>query len=874
MKPKKKKIFAGIIASLTFVSSILVIIPVITHYLNNYSKNSIKASTTNSYSTIKLSNSTSYLESSNILVNNLTYINKYINSTLIIKEKLLRLSILGGKYDNTIKYKNDKKKKRSELAQFSHSLKHVHRYVDQVAATIDNSTTSLKKESSVISQIIPIIMIHSYTYSFYLNKMKISIPNISFFINKNTSFSSNYLNYKINNISNSSYGAGISSTNLNSIVFSSEEAGAGGKTMYKVGSSIYAAAFTKISFQANIITFDETTNSFKYEVPTSKVIKISKTPSRTRLDSDNSEILNGNSNRTNSSSYFNSSRTALSSLNSLNNALTQNLPNPLTPNYLPDYFNTQLSNAAEAKINYNHISSFKNNHSLYYPAIFVPTVINIFSNIIFTIMHTYVGLKTKKLQIKITADMDARLIQISQDIYAKNITTKEQFYSYLNDMNARLDAFKNDIKRNPFTYDDKLLYLDLIQYTRGIYNERTAQRAIELKINPTADDVTSQALFVATPKQIRKKNKIISTIATYNANLNSGMLKDTLESKQTELELIRFISATRNSFNKYKKKIECRADFIAEADKQELLDEIKKCNDSFFAIYEAKLNTFRNLRFAKDLDERKSNKIAANKSIIEFTKQINDLDEIYTLNRLERIVANLSLNINQNISDIEVRNYPTEAEKSTLVDEARNLHVMLINKKTQRTIVIKNNKIRRKVLTLIDDKFNEIEEEMTDSQRAISDIQEVHDYMKMIEARITNIIKTIEFYQNLTEDKFEEFTAKIHELRKQYQTIGDAQVIKIQKNINDEKEGISEALKEQRNNLKAKEKVLNGDNAPTGDSLKALKAEIHALKNKINNLQHGLNRITENENKIKIFAPKKLRLLTLDRAIEKLPVDL
>ena len=42
-----------------------------------------------------------YTMAPNTLVSNLSYIRKYITSTLIIKEKMLKLSILGGKYDNT-----------------------------------------------------------------------------------------------------------------------------------------------------------------------------------------------------------------------------------------------------------------------------------------------------------------------------------------------------------------------------------------------------------------------------------------------------------------------------------------------------------------------------------------------------------------------------------------------------------------------------------------------------------------------------------------------------------------------------------------------------------------------------------------------------
>ena len=463
MKVQNKKIIIGIITSLLLVSSVVALVPIISHYTDSYNKNSIIVSTINNYSRTKLlNNSCQYPISTGILINNLTYINKYINSTLIVKEKLLKLSILGGRYDKSVKYKNDKKKKRSELAQFSHDIKHVHRYGDQVATTIDNSTTSLTKESGIISQIIPIIQDHPYTFNSYLNKIKASIPNISFFINKDSSTSSNNLNSKTDDISNSSYGVNTNNTNLNSIAFSSEEDGTGAKTMYKSGSSIYAAVLTKISFQASIITFDKTTNSFKYETPTSKVAKTTKTSQSTKLDSDNSEFLNGNFLKINNSSYFDSSRIALSTINSSNNDFAQDLPVPVVPNYLPGYFNNQLSNAAEAKINYNGIRSFRSNYSLYIPAIVLGQIwVFVTAAIIgVAIAHIPIGIETKKFQHLLSNDFNTKLDELNRYIRDGQIERlNDGSNEFADNINVRFTALKKDVKMNQLKKSDKVRIL-------------------------------------------------------------------------------------------------------------------------------------------------------------------------------------------------------------------------------------------------------------------------------------------------------------------------------------------------------------------------------------------------------------------------------
>ena len=480
---KDKKIVVGIITCLMLISSISVLAPVIVHYTNSYSKNTILLTAANNYNTRKLS-SNKYSESPNTLINNLAYINKYINSTLIVKEKLLKLSILGGTYDNTSKYKNDKKKKRSELAQFSHTLKHVHRYGDQVRATIDNSTNSLTEESRIISQIIPIIRDHPYTYAYHLNKMNVSIPNISFFINNNNNnlSNSNNLNSKTSNISNSSYGIHINNTNLNSIAFSSEEDGVNAQTMYSAGSSIYAAAFKKITFQAQIITFDKTLNSFKYETQTAKENTSSKISKKTELYSENSEITNSNSVKTNNSSYFKLSRTVSSDLDSLNNSP---LPTPLETTYLPNYFRKDILNVAEARVKYNQISSFRNNESIYIPAIvFGPGLITaIYASALIVIAHIAIGVGTKKQQSLNKDKMAERLENIDWKVKQNNIVQKvepEDFNDFIHEMGSTFHSLKADTLKIPLKMTERSRISDRIASAERIYFANTRTRWQEL----------------------------------------------------------------------------------------------------------------------------------------------------------------------------------------------------------------------------------------------------------------------------------------------------------------------------------------------------------------------------------------------------------
>ena len=701
MKIKNKKIIIGIIVSLTLISSISVLASVITHYTDKYSKNSILSNAVSNYNTSKLLNN-KYSVSPNTLINNLTYINKYINSTLIVKEKLLKLSILGGRYDKSDKYKNDKKRKRSELAQFSHALKHVHRYGDQVGVTIDNSTTTLTKESGVISQIIPIIQDHPYTYNSYLNKLKISIPNISFFVDKDSSISSNNLNNKTSDISNNSYGFSINNTNLNSITFSSEENGVGAKTMYSIGSSIYAAAFTKISFQANIITFDNTTNSFKYETPTAKVIKTGKTSANTRLDSDNSEISNGNPNRTNSWTYFNSSRTALTSQNSSNNALTQNLPTPLTPNYLPDYFNTQLSNAAEAKINYNHISSFKNNHSLYYPAIFIPifmpATIHIIGSIICSIVYIPIRKKAIENERLLNNNTISRLNQIERDITMQNLT-KENYSAVTDGMYDRLDTVAGDLNKNPFKYEDRNQLLTRLATIRTSYNTEVIKTAgvhgiqLQRPVQVVGDDGVGSALDVPTDAQNTHKSAINDYIREATQGITSGDTEALIDAQPT-LELLNItVEGDLINLTESLKKIKTEVDYIAEQDKILLTKKLEHCV--------SQINDLANIRRAQlhptpdpkvDLDagaketllvqptdKQKVNKHDITEDIEFYNENMNDgtiknmINGEQTVDGLNIIADSLIHPLQHSITKIETtKDFVTVADENVLITELQN----------------------------------------------------------------------------------------------------------------------------------------------------------------------------------------------------------
>ena len=599
MKVQNKKIIIGIIASLVLVSSISVIAPVIAHYTNSYNKNSILLSAANNYNTRKLSN-IKYPESTNTLITNLTYINKYINSTLIVKENRLRLSILGGKYDKSTKYKDVDNKKKSELAQFSHALKHVHRYGDQVRETIYNSINSLNKENSVIAQIIPIIKEHPYTYNIYLNEKKIFIPNISFFININDLNSRNNLDSKTSDISNNSYGISVNNTNLNSVAFSSEEDGTGAQTMLEMGSGVYAAAFTKITFQAQIITFNKTSNTFEYETPTAKENTTSATHASTKLDSENSEISSINSLKNNNLSYFNENRIILSNLNSLSNTKKSDLilpgiPIPINPNYLPNYFNKELLNAAVARVEYNHISSFKHNHSLYYPLIFSPfLVVGVLGVIVVPVVIRYKYKKIVKRKIETDAayNLHLKIDKLDHDIenFNVSIVTNEEFTTHVTDISTRISEIKTDIVNNPLSKSDKNRLTERFNDALKNYNTKTFTRRLELQLSgihdvypieePPALNNSSALNNVQNQQlsQVQNQNKVNIERLIENYNTSETELNSQINAINNQEELDALIDSTKAIFVGTIVQLN-ENDYVSKNEKTRLIGEVQNILD-------------------------------------------------------------------------------------------------------------------------------------------------------------------------------------------------------------------------------------------------------------------------------------------------------
>ena len=367
MKVINKKYIIGIITSLVLVSSISVLVPIIKQYSESYSKNSILLNAANEYKGANLSGNSVNQTTSSLIIN-LSYVREYISSSVLQKQKILELSIVGSHYDKADI--SDTHYKESELATLNRtSLVKKNRYRNQAIATINNSKNYLNSEDKVISQIIPILKEHPYTYSSYLSLNGLIIPNINFFLNSDKSFTFNNLNSKTSNISNNKYEINNNSNNLNSVAFSSEENVVSAKALSTAGSSLTKAWFQQVSFNAKIVTFNTHTNSYEYAKATSKDItkdSISSTQSNNNLiGTDNSEIISGSNFKDDDSSYFNLSRNNLSQTDSTFNdnipaSIIKPIPSVINP-VLPNYFNTHLGVIAKATIKYKSVASYTHN---------------------------------------------------------------------------------------------------------------------------------------------------------------------------------------------------------------------------------------------------------------------------------------------------------------------------------------------------------------------------------------------------------------------------------------------------------------------------------------------------------------------------------
>ena len=405
MKIKTNKSIIQLTISLIFVSCIPIISLVIKSYKGLHNKNYIISSTESSFNLNKLSGR-KYTIPSPTIFNNLNYVKEYISQTLIYKERKLRLSILGGRFSNSATYKNDKKKKASELASISSHIKRLHRYENQARATINYSIDSLIQENSLISKIVFIIKEHPYNYTIYLHDNGYVIPNINFFINSDNFTKLNYFNSVSNNIFNNNYRLNKNNVNLNSISLYSEEATVNAKAISLGGSSLAAALIKKVSFNAKVVIFDSTINSYRYATTISKKkipeYIIDNPNQKFESNKSKQEILNTN--------FFKSININTNTLSGTNSSLNR-IKNILINNYLPSYFNKHTGVIARPRVFYNKIYQFNSNKSLYLPLIILP-IVSIDTSLI-SIMHL--------VQLKIT--------KIKQKMLAVNRNTATEYFS-------------------------------------------------------------------------------------------------------------------------------------------------------------------------------------------------------------------------------------------------------------------------------------------------------------------------------------------------------------------------------------------------------------------------------------------------------------
>ena len=458
MRKIKNKIIISIIFSSIIISSISVFIPVASFYTNHKSNNLITLTTTKKYKSYSVYNNNNY--NSNTLVSNLNYVKEYISTSVIKRQQILKLSILGGSIDKA--NKKSKKYKESNLASISRKIKHLNRYYDQTKATIDNSNESLRLENVEISKIIQIIKNHPYNYEFYLHNGKCIIPNIDFFINYQNLPNLNNLNFNNKNISNSIYDKDDKDTHLNSISIVSEEEVFGAKELSLAGSSLFAAVTKKVSFKAKIITFNLANNSYGYATSSStdnvKRTTMSKIiPSSIISHSVNTQLYGYSSHILNNYSYFNSCREILSIKSKFCDNIPESIIRPYAINYLPKFFNSHYWVIANARVEYNHIYKFKHNIYLYSLGIGVGTVIN---SVLFVLIYKLIKYKIALWKISKDTKKYTNIINIADTTQFQKIVNEEylkisslkdivdgaQFESRFRESEARMAAFEESMK--------------------------------------------------------------------------------------------------------------------------------------------------------------------------------------------------------------------------------------------------------------------------------------------------------------------------------------------------------------------------------------------------------------------------------------------
>ena len=653
MKLKNSKVLIGIISSILLVSTTFSLIPFFKHYIVNNIKKSISLYSNN------INNSNyRYTETVTKLIENLNYIHKYMSTTLISKERLLRLSIMGGRYSKSSKYKHDHKRKASVLASISSHLKWVDRYSKQVEATIDYSTDSLTQENKLISKIIPIIKNHPYTYSVYLAYRGYVIPNINFFIRKNNSFGLNSLLSKENNITSNKFNLKSSNTNINSISLSSEEAEFNAKKISLAGSSLLAALTKNVTFQAKVIIFDSSTNSYKFANPISKKITV---PSVIDDSSKDNKYNSGNkrtrtimySNRINSS-LTNYSRTKLSIKYSSFAKIPTIIIGPSTLINLPGYFNSYSKVVAKSRVMYNKIFQFNINYSLYLSVIFGEVLF--VTSTWLSIGHIYAfveALKFKMYKRSIREDFHRRILHIEITARFKmnninNITELNNFEEQ-NNLNLTKIAHQIDIQLyfpHPKSKTNTLLELDTLRNSSRDQFIKNRNRIIQKLSKNKSDIDTEIGLIKLRIHYMEQKN--FHTFDDFSSYIHT--LLDEIDES--------IINMTENIKDE---------NIISVVDKDDLLNRLAVLNKNIETSVNNKekevLDTIEQYKVLRRIriEQETEEKIALEKSHMNEIRFINEMEKLNNHESSQRIRINMLL------EEIKKEDYRTEEIKGDFV---------------------------------------------------------------------------------------------------------------------------------------------------------------------------------------------------------------
>ena len=433
MKVIQKILFIGILCSLLLGSSSLII----TAITANNNKKTIVKKTRKNYNYSKIINNKNSFQ----LIQNLNYVKEYISTSIILKQKTLEVSLIGGTAkENGI---TSKKYKESNLSWFNKKSKiGINRYRNQAIATINNSSKNLEDEDRIISKIIPIIKNHFYTYEFYLNKDNLIIPNINFFTDYNILLSSNNLNPVMSNISNDEYNINDTNPNFNGIALYSEEQSVSTKKLSLIGSSILRVAFEQVNFKAKIITFNNESNRFQYAKPTSidNTTKSKKNNLQTNnlVKSHNIEISINKTHKHSNYLYFNKSREVISHSYSLFDKIPSNI---IIPNngYIPNSFDTHIGVVAIPTVKYTKLIDYLNNKYLYTVGAVLPIVTLISVITLITKIVWILNIKTRNKWIfdKLVKKISKRINDLDLEM------TNLELINNINSIRSNIDAIAN-----------------------------------------------------------------------------------------------------------------------------------------------------------------------------------------------------------------------------------------------------------------------------------------------------------------------------------------------------------------------------------------------------------------------------------------------